>query len=186
MVLCDPLVGAVLCASPAAGRGCRCAECRRAVPPDLFSRLKLSDVDLQQFEASIREQIRAARDRAKKDPTAETIASLGLVLHAYDQYDRASACYERARAINPESFQWNYYLGLALADAGRAEAASVALREAVRLAPADVPSRLKLAENILDRGDTEESRALSCGDCRPSGVGNRALWARRAWVRGAK
>ena len=136
------------------------ARTQAPVPPDLFSRLKLSDLDLQQFEASIRDQIRAALDRAKKEPSAESIATLGLVLHAYEQYDRASACYERARAIDPGSFQWNYYLGLAHADAGRAEAATVALREAVRLAAADVPSRLKLAEILLDRGDTEDSRAL--------------------------
>jgi tetratricopeptide (TPR) repeat protein len=129
-------------------------------PPDLFSRLHLSEVDLDRFEAAIRGQIRAALERAKHDPTAETVGTLGLVLHAYEQYDRAAACYERARAIEPAAFQWSYYLGLAQADAGRADAATAALREALRLAPADVPSRLKLADVLFDRGDTEESRAL--------------------------
>ena len=77
---------------------------------------------------------------------------------------------------------------LAHADAGRAEAATVALREAVRLAPADVPSRLKLAEILVDRGDTEDSRAFYVAVIadRPGsaiahyGLG-RALGARAKW-----
>jgi tetratricopeptide (TPR) repeat protein len=127
---------------------------------ELFTRLNLSAAGLQQFEPSIRAQIQAALERATNDPTAETIAALGVVLHAYDQYDRAAACYEHARAIDPNRFEWRYYLGLANADAGRADPAIAALRDALTLAPTDVPGRLKLADLLFDRGDTEESRRL--------------------------
>jgi tetratricopeptide (TPR) repeat protein len=138
----------------------RRASGQSAQPADLFTRLNLSDAGLQQFEGSIRAQIRAALERAKQDPTAETIAALGLVLHAYEQYDRAAACYERARAIDPNKFEWSYYLGLANADGGHAEPAIAALRVALKLSPTDVPGRLKLADLLFDRGDPEEGRRL--------------------------
>src|SRR5918994_1119844 len=55
----------------------------------------LSDEELQRFEPSISEQIRGALRQAEQEPNAETIGALGLVLHAYEQYDRAAVCYGR-------------------------------------------------------------------------------------------
>jgi tetratricopeptide (TPR) repeat protein len=119
-----------------------------------------TDAEYARFDPSIRQQILGARQRAERTPTAETVGELGILLHAYDQYDRAAACYQRARQLAPSAFQWSYYLAIARADAGEPEAAITALRQALQLTPGDLPARLRLAELLLGRGDLGESRRM--------------------------
>lgn len=120
----------------------------------------LTDAEMAGFERAVRDQIRAAWERAERTPTAETIGAFGIVLHAYDQYDRAAACYRLAAQLAPSAFQWSYYLALARADAGDADTAIAALREALRVRPGDVPARLELAELLLGRDDVGESHRI--------------------------
>ncbi|MPZ18311.1 MAG: tetratricopeptide repeat protein [Luteitalea sp.] len=118
---------------------------------------ELAPADLDTFEPSIKQRIVEALERAAGEPTGETIGELGLLLHAYDRFDRAAACYARARQLAPRAFEWPYYQGVALAMAGDIDRAAAALEEALQLSPADVPARLRLADLQLEQGRLDAS-----------------------------
>lgn len=111
------------------------------------------------FQPQIREQVQKAYDEAQakpKDPDAA--GRLGMLLHAYEQYESAEICYRRARILSPDRFQWAYYLGLIQSIDGRNDAAAVTLQEAVRLDPEYLPARMKLAEVLLGLNRLGESQ----------------------------
>lgn len=114
-----------------------------------------------EFGPHARRVVEGAFDAAGAAPDSPSaVARLGMVLHAYDKFEGAATCYERALELQPGRFEWIYYLGSARASAGRHEAARDALREAVQLDPAYVPARLELADVLLATGEVEQSRAL--------------------------
>jgi tetratricopeptide (TPR) repeat protein len=109
--------------------------------------------------ARIRDAVETAyREVAARPGDAALNGRLGMLLHAFEQYDAAELCYRRATAFDPKRFQWAYYLGLVELINGKNEEASSALRDAVRLDPQYVPAGLKLAEAelILGRLDASE------------------------------
>jgi tetratricopeptide (TPR) repeat protein len=83
-----------------------------------------------------------------------------MTLHAYEQYESAAVCYERAHILAPNEFRWGYYLGMARAELGRQREAAEAFRAALRLQPDHLPARLRLAEALLADGQLAESRQL--------------------------
>ena len=113
------------------------------------------------FRAQIREQVQQAyRDveARPKDPDAN--GRLGMLLHAFEQYESAELCYRRARILDTKRFQWAYYLGLTQAIDGKNAEAASALRDAVSLDAGYLPARLKLAEVLLNVGRLDESQAI--------------------------
>lgn len=145
---------AVLCVAPDAEGVAAVADQRRG---------ELAPADLDTFEPSIKQRIVEALERADREPTAETIGELGLLLHAYDRFDRAAACYAQARRLAPRAFEWAYYQGVALAMAGEPDRAAATLEEALHLRPDDVPARLRLADLQLEQGRLEASARLYRG-----------------------
>ena len=114
-----------------------------------------------EFGPQVRGVVEGAFEAARAAPESPSAAArLGMVLHAYDKFEGAATCYERALALQPGQLVWVYYLGSARASLGRHEAALDALREAVRLDPGYAPARLKLADVLLATGRVEQSRAL--------------------------
>lgn len=134
---------------------------------------ELAPADLDRFEPTIRQRISDALTRVGREPTAETIGALGLLLHAYDRFDRAVACYARARTLAPRAFEWPYYQGVALVMAGATDRAAEALEAALLLNPADLPARLRLADLRYEQGQLEASAQLyhSVLRDRPSSAG---------------
>ena len=115
--------------------------------------------------ASYRAQLRAPAEKAYQaveakplDPEAN--GNLGMLLHAFEQLESAEVCYRRARGLDPQRFQWAYYLGLVEALDGKNEAAASSLRDALRIDPGYLPARLKLAEVLLNLGRFDESREM--------------------------
>src|SRR5205807_4079052 len=100
----------------------------------------------------------AAFDRAVSRPGAT--GYLCMLYHAYDQKEMAEACYLRARALEPEVFDWAYYLGIAQNDSSRTDAAIRSFRVAVRLKPGFLAVRLKLAEVLHIAKDYAQSQQL--------------------------
>lgn len=114
-----------------------------------------------EFGPHARRVVEGAFEAAAAAPDSPTaVARLGMVLHAYDKFEGAATCYERALELQPGRFEWIYYLGSARASLGRHAEALDALREAVRLDPGYAPARLKLADVLLATGEIEQSRAL--------------------------
>lgn len=121
----------------------------------------LPSIQLDNFEPSIREQVRKALTEAQAKPqNAVANGQLAMVLHAYKQYEFASSCYGRAAQLAPEDFRWHYYLGTTQSALARYAEAIAAFKEAVRLQPNDLPAQLRLADTFLAAGDFRASQSL--------------------------
>ncbi len=121
----------------------------------------LPDISFENFESEIRTQIRQAFQNTQANPRdAAANGQLGMVLHAYAQYDFAVICYARARQFNAREFRWHYYYGLAQMALGKHTAAIAALKAALRLQPDDLPAQLRLAEATLAAGQVRASQPL--------------------------
>ena len=121
----------------------------------------LPRLNLDNFLPAVRQQVRQAYASAEANPKdAEASGGLGMVLDAYEQYDAAAACYQRAHLLDPRSFRWLYYLGWVQAAQGQHEDAAATLHEAVRLRPEDWPAALSLAENLLAIGQWDQAGNL--------------------------
>ena len=137
-------------------------SCAEEPPPlEPWSDIALLVASPAEFGPHVRGIVEGALDAAQAAPTRpSTIARLGMVLHAYDKFEGAARCYERALELQPGQFAWLYYLGSVRAELGRHNEALDALRQAVRIDPSYAPARLRLADVLLAAGKVESSRAL--------------------------
>ena len=118
----------------------------------------LSASELERFEATAQQRIRKAYQLVQANPEhGEANGQLGMVLHALGLHERAATCFQRAHLLQPESFRWAYYLGVAQSESGRQTDAFATLRGAIRLKPDYLPARLKLAKILLAAGKFQES-----------------------------
>src|SRR5437588_7764602 len=121
----------------------------------------LPPLTIARFRPQIRDKAQKLyREAAAKPNDPEASGRMGMLLHAFEQYEAAQLCYRRARLLDPNRFQWAYYLGLAQALDGKTYAAAATLRDAIRLDPHYLPARLKLAELLLNSGRLEESQEV--------------------------
>ena len=121
----------------------------------------LPRVDLTGFLPAIRQQIQQAYDNTRAHPEdADANGALGMVLDAYEQYDAALVCYDRARRLDLRSFRWRYLLGAVQAAQGRHQDAAQTLADALHLKPDDAPARVRRAESLLAIGQSQEAGAI--------------------------
>lgn len=133
---------------------CRSPASREEPPP-------LPKLAVERFVPAAREQVEKAYQEAQANPNNPGVnGRLGMVLHAYEQFGAAEACYRRARAFQPKEFRWAYLLGAAQASAGNNQEAARSLRAAVKLDGEYAPARVKLAEALLALGELGESREI--------------------------
>jgi tetratricopeptide (TPR) repeat protein len=119
-------------------------------------------LDLATYRAQVRGPVEKAYLTLQAKPTdADANGNLGMLMHAFEQLESAQICYRRARAFDPQKFQWAYYLGLVQALDGKNQDAVTNLRDAIRIDPGYVPARIKLAEVLLNLGRFDESREVS-------------------------
>jgi tetratricopeptide (TPR) repeat protein len=126
----------------------------------------LPEVPLAELPPAVRERVANAHRRAREQPASDSAAGeLAMLLHAYDQVGLAEPAYARARALQPDAFEWAYLAGLVQARLGRQAEAIASLREAAVRQPASVAARVRLAEALLASGDADgagaEYRALA-------------------------
>jgi tetratricopeptide (TPR) repeat protein len=108
----------------------------------------------ESFPAQAGAQIGRAADEASSHPDdPERVGNLGLVLHAWEQWDAAVAAYARAAALAPTAFEWPYLRGVVLQRLAQPAAAAESFRRVAELAPSFLPARARLAESLLDAGD---------------------------------
>jgi type IV pilus biogenesis/stability protein PilW len=121
----------------------------------------LPRVAFEQFLPAVRDQVERAYNSAVEHPQDASVnGKLGMVLQTYSQLEEAAVCYQRARLLDPASFQWVYYLGVVQAAEGKYDEAAATLRQALRSLPDYLPARLKLAECLRNSAAWEGSRAL--------------------------
>lgn len=121
----------------------------------------LPTLTIVNFRPQIRDQVQKAYEEVKAKPrNADANGRMGMLLHAFSQFESAELCYRRARLLDSNRFQWAYYLGLTQALDGKNQEASRTLLDATRLNPQYLPARLKLAEVLLTLGRLDESQAI--------------------------
>src|SRR5260370_11091456 len=109
----------------------------------------LPQLTIANFRPQIRDQVQQAyREVEAKPRDAGANGRMGMLLHAFEQYESAEICYRRARILDPNRFQWAYYLGLTQVINGKSDAAAT-LGDTIRLDSEYLPARLKLAEVLL-------------------------------------
>lgn len=122
---------------------------------------ELPRLTLDNFSPGIREHIGEAYSFARSHAEdAGASGRLGMVLQAYGLLQEAEACYRRAMQLEPNSFQWTYYLGAVEADQGHCGTATSTLRLALRIDPGYVPIKLRLANCLLASADWDASGKL--------------------------
>lgn len=82
-----------------------------------------------------------------------------MLLHAYDQYEAAATCYDRARELSPATFAWAYLAGVARSELSAYDKAIPALQRARDLDGSSLAARLRLADVLFGSGDLAGSLA---------------------------
>lgn len=131
-----------------------CSQSESALEP-------LPDLVLEGFAPTVQEQLAATHARAVADQdSASAVGQLGRELYVFGQLRGAAQCFARNRALEPNSFEWAYLLGVALADLGDSAAALAALREASSLKPRDLPTALRMADLLEQAGEPGQAREI--------------------------
>ena len=121
----------------------------------------LPQIAFDNFGPGIREQVRKAYEEARRNPRdANAVGRLGMVLQTYEDHELAALCYQRARGLAPNEFQWVYLLGACQIALGKHHEAVATLREAVQRKPDYLAAQLKLADSLLASGELRESGRL--------------------------
>jgi len=116
------------------------------------------EIPVEALPAEAKARIGAAQREVFRNPDdANVNGELGMLLHAYEDYGLAEACYVRAARLDPDSFQWRYLLGWVQNLRGKRDAAVQSLKAALELRPDYLPGKIKLAEILLEAGRLAES-----------------------------
>ncbi len=108
------------------------------------------------FDPVVARQIESAFDSVRKTPnSAPAWGELAMVLYVYEFLEESSAAYATAARLDPREPRWPYLRALALLPRD-ADAALADLKRAAELAGVnpDAP-RLRLAETLAERGESE-------------------------------
>ena len=123
---------------------------------------------------------READRRARESPrSAEAVGRLGMLYHSYRFMDEARACYQLARSLAPEAFEWIYYLAYLEKTAFRYPEAETAFTEAIAAQPTNAELWAQLGDLYLmwsrrDAADTHLERALELDPHEPLAAIGRA------------
>lgn len=121
----------------------------------------LPTLALESFPPESRATISQAHRQATAHPDdAAAVGRLGMVLHAWEQWQAADAAYRRAQALAPRATEWPYLAAMVALRTGRAAEAVTLLDRVSTLAPPSLAVRSNLAEALLDAGDLARSGEL--------------------------
>jgi len=122
---------------------------------------EVPQVNTANFSPAIKAQIEQAESEAKAHPQdAHVIGTLGMIFHAYHQYDAAAKAYSRAHALEPQNFDWAGLLGEAELEEGHFDIAAKSFRSALEIRPDDLPARLYLAQCLVAIADWAAAQRL--------------------------
>ena len=91
------------------------------------------------------------------DVLAKGFGRLGQLYYVYDLLDPALAAFADAATLQPDTFDWHYYLGAITTAEGDLERAEQELRRAVELRPEDLGARVRLGRVLQDASRPEEA-----------------------------
>lgn len=161
----------LLASAPRAGRRAPVATARTAIAllvvalascqPESESEIELPAIPnlaLQDVSPDVRTVLESARNEALADPTsADANGAFGMLLHAYEMYSEASACYGRAAVLDDRDGRWPYLAGVVQATVGRHDEAVRLYRSALKLGQPSYPAMIRLGESLLSAGQASEA-----------------------------
>lgn len=162
-----------MASEPHAGRGARVPIARwvlallavllASCQPGAESEIELPaipNLPLQGVSPDVRTALESARNEAVADPTsADANGAFGMLLHAYEMYSEASACYGRASVLDDRDGRWPYLAGVLQATMGRHDEAVRLYRSALKLGQPPYPAMVRLGESLLVGGQASEAEA---------------------------
>jgi tetratricopeptide (TPR) repeat protein len=114
-------------------------------------------------DPEVRSALTTAREHVLRDPrSGPAWGELGKVFRVHGFYPQSNACFERAAQLDPENPRWPYLIGLSHLRFTTGDALPY-LRSANQLAKTRehrIATRLRLAETLLERGETREAEEL--------------------------
>ena len=116
---------------------------------------------LDSFPAEARDALARPYEAATARPTdVQAVGALARSLHAWNQWSAAHETYARAQALAPTAFEWQYLDGLALQRLARHADAAIRFDEALLRSPGYLPTRVNLAESLLESGNLNRAEQL--------------------------
>ena len=128
-----------------------------AFAASLASAQPLPELTLDTYPPVAREPIARAQAEARARPQdGAAAARLGMLLHAWEQWEAAKAVYAHVRRLE-RRFEWLYLAGIVEERLAHHEEAAALFRDALALSPGALPARLKLADALLESGALDEA-----------------------------
>lgn len=116
-------------------------------------------IPVDTYPTDARAQIGPALDAALQRPgEAARLGQLGLVLHAWEQYELAAQAYAEARRVAPTDIAWWALSGTLATRMGHHDLAAECFGKAAALSPSPLLT-LRHADALLDAGRLAEARA---------------------------
>ena len=129
-----------------------------ACAPTPQSLAPLPEIRASELGPALAERIKPLLATLEAEPRDAAAGRAGMFLLAYEQHDLAVAFFDRARALEPDAFRWEYFLGVSLGSLGRYSEALQAFRRCVELDSEFHPARVRLAEAAFESNDLGGSR----------------------------
>lgn len=142
-------------------------------------------IAVDSYPRDARAQIEAAIDTARqRPPDAARVGQVGLVLHAWEQFELAAQAYDEATRLAPGDTTWWALSGTLATRMGRHDVAAACFAKAVALSPTPLLA-LRHADALLDSGQLDAARraygvAVAIPDAEPAaryGLGRLAMTA---------
>jgi len=116
---------------------------------------------LEQMEPQVRQQLQDALNAigdSDGEAPSEPYGRLGQLLILYGDSAAAQVAFRNAHELEPETFDWLYYLGSIAHQQRDLDGATTYLGLALALSPGDLPSLLRLGQIELGRGNLDSAR----------------------------
>ena len=129
--------------------------------------LPLVPPELDQLEGAVANQLRETQDLLASilaEPgtppaaLADAFGQAGRLYHAYELVEPAATCYTNAARLVPRDFRWTYLRAVVDHQEGRLDQAIGGYQEALELAPASLPARIRLGEAQLAARRLDDAR----------------------------
>ena len=118
-------------------------------------------IDATSSADAIQQQIEEAQQNTRKLPNdANAFGILGMTLQAYERYDSAILAYQKAHLLDPHNFDWLYLQAIVQMDQGSFRDAEDSLQSALRITPAYLPAKLRLAQAFSSTGNPNQAQTI--------------------------
>ncbi len=143
------------------------AGCCSIVAAAQSGRVPVPHPNLDVLTPEVRRSLAPAIEQFERNSTRVAGADLGRVygklgLHyqAHQQQTAAGACYANAVRLDPESFQWPYYLAVHFEEIGETDQAISNYRKSLGLNPGNIAARTRLGLLLVEAGEIEAGEDL--------------------------